>query len=393
MSKKTLFFILGGFGLYLFSAGISYATFSYVLKVPSRRVAYKPPTLPSALTKDGALTFDENLPKTEPCPLSGALYPEVQREWWEKHRPLGVMLENHRQARPQSGLSAADVIYEAVAEGGITRFLAVYHCQDAGVIGPVRSARTYFVDLISEYSKYPLYAHVGGANTPGPANALGQIESFGWNAYNDLNQFSIGFPTFWRDYERLGHPVATEHTMYATTAKLWKVAKDRGLTEVDKEGKPWDKDFRQWKFKDDAKLSDRVDAQTITFSFWEGYSDYEVKWVYDKTLNVYKRENGGESHKDKNNDREHQARNVVIVFMTERNANDGYENNIHLLYGTKGSGKAMVFFDGRKTEGIWEKKERIGRMVFLDGRGNEIKFNRGQIWIAVLPIGNKVTVE
>ena len=166
------------------------------------------------------------------------------------------MIENHVDARPQSGLSGADVVYEAVAEGGITRFLAMFYCQDAGKVGPVRSARTYFIDFASEYGDFPLYAHVGGANQPGPADALSQLSDYGWTGYNDMNQFSIGFPTFWRDYDRLGHVAATEHTMYSTVQKLWDYgATNRDLTNVDKDGKSWDKTFVPYQFRDDAPAS------------------------------------------------------------------------------------------------------------------------------------------
>lgn len=392
MRSKILIFVLGGIGLYLVSTGISFAAWSLVLKAPAKKVEYKPPT-PAVSVRDGIVTFDPNLPKTESCPLNGTLYPKLQKEWWEKHRPLGIVIENHQEARPQSGLGNADVIYEAVAEGGITRVLAIFYCQDAGIVGPVRSARTYYLDFISEYGDYPLFAHVGGANTPGPANALGQIESYGWSGYNDLNQFSIGFPTFWRDYDRLGRTVATEHTMYATTGKLWDLAAKRGLTDVDKKGNLWDKDFKSWKFKNDVQLDERPANQAISFSFWEGYSAYDVRWIYERNLNLYNRENGGEIHKDKNTDKQFQAKTVVILFMTERNANDGYENNLHLLYGTKRQGRAVVFLDGKKIEGTWQKEDRESRMIIKDAKGGEIKFNRGTIWLEVLPTGNKLTVE
>lgn len=391
MNKKSLILILGALGLYLLSTGLSFGIFSLIASA-SKRVAYKPPTAAN-LTKDGALTFDPNLPKTESCPLNGVLYPKPQKDWWEKHRPLGVMIENHQEARPQSGLSNADVIYEAVAEGGITRFLALFYCQDAGIIGPVRSARTYFLDFISEYGSFPLYAHVGGANAPGPADALSQIEKYGWGSYNDLNQFSVGFPTFWRDYDRLGHTVATEHTMYSTTQKLWKTGADRGLTDKDKKGNSWDSNFRDWKFKDEPKASERGDSQTINLYFWDGYNQYGVKWIYDKELNVYKRENGGAPHKDKNNDTQLQTKNLVILFIIEKNANDGYENNLHLLYSTQGTGKANIFMDGHQTDGTWQKKDREGRTILLDSKGNEIKFDRGTIWFEILPLNNKLTIQ
>ena len=180
------------------------------------------------------------------------------------------------------GLSGADAIYEAVAEGGITRFLAIFYCQDAGEVGPVRSARTYFIDFMSEYGNYPLYAHVGGANQPGPADALGQLDTYGWTGYNDLNQFSIGFPTFWRDYGRLPN-VATEHTMYSSVDKLWDyAATTRKLTNVDENGKSWDTNFVPYTFTDDAPASTRPISQSIHLEFWQSAgSDYFVDWKYD----------------------------------------------------------------------------------------------------------------
>lgn len=393
MNKKNLVLILGGMALYLFSTSASFAAFSLLGKPVLKKT---PPKSQSSVVqnKGGGLAFDENLPKTEPCPLNGALYSKPQREWWEKHRPLGVMIEDHQEARPQSGVGNADVIYEAVAEGGITRFLTVFYCQDAGIVGPVRSARTYFLDFISEYGNFPLYAHVGGANTPGPANALGQIESYDWAAYNDLNQFSISFPTFWRDSERLGHEVATEHTVYANTQKLWDfAAKSRNLTNVDKKGEAWNTDFRLYKFKDEAKLDTRPQAQKVSFEFWPGYNQYSVKWTYDRELNAYWRENGDKPHKDRNTDKQLQAKNVVLLFMTERTANDGYEGNLHLLYGTKGTGKAIVLEDGKKIEGTWQKKDRKSRTLILDSTGAEVKFNPGVIWFEILPSGNKIVVD
>ena len=181
----------------------------------------------------------------------------------------------------------ADVIYEAVAEGGITSFLAFFYCQPPAQVGPVRSARTYFLDFASEYGDHPLYTHVGGANTPGPANALGQIDDYGWGGYNDMNQFSIGFPTFWRDYNRLGHDTATEHTMYSTTDKLWAFAATRGLTNVSKNGTSWDSGFVPYSFKDDASVSKRGKAQTAHLEFWSSQKDYFVDWKYDPETTTF----------------------------------------------------------------------------------------------------------
>lgn len=381
--KKTLPIVIAII-LFLVSGGISYFVFSSV----NKPVIATPPTK----LANGSIAFDDSLPKTESCPLNGVKYSVQQRQWWEKHEPLGVMIENSTDARPQSGLSYADVIYEAVAEGGITRFLSVFYCQDAPEIGPIRSARTYYIDMMSQYGTYPLYAHVGGANADGPADALGQLDDYGWSSYNDLNQFSIGFPTFWRDYTRQGHTVATEHTMYSTTTKLWDFAKtQRDITNVTKAG-AWDANYTPYTFKDDAALSARPISQTVHLDFWEDQS-YAVDWIYDRTNNVYKRNNGGEPHIDIDTKKQLTAKNVVVLLMDQSNASDGYANNEHLLYDDTGTGKALIFIDGKEVKGTWKKASRKAQLIINDASGVPVQFDRGNIWFSILPLDATITVK
>ncbi|OGE25197.1 hypothetical protein A3H85_02785 [Candidatus Daviesbacteria bacterium RIFCSPLOWO2_02_FULL_40_8] len=332
-----------------------------------------------------SVTEDPGEPRTEACPLNGNMHTKKAKEAWEQRRPLAVMIENHQESRPQSGLSTADVVYEAVAEGGITRFMALFYCNLGDTqVGPVRSARTYFLDWLGEYDGS--YAHVGGANTPGPADALGQIIKYG---VKDLNQFSIGFPTFWRDYQRLGRPVATEHTMYSTTQKLWSVAAKKGFLVKDERGVDWNKFFVPWKFKDEDKTRGTVGK--IEVNFWQNKGDYQVNWEYDGGCNCYKRSQGSVAHTDLNTKNQLAAKLVIIQFQRESNANDGYENNAHMLYGTIGKGKVLVFQDGNVSEGTWNKSSRVVRSKYLDQSGKEINLNRGQIWIQTVPEGAKVT--
>ncbi|MCJ7804336.1 DUF3048 domain-containing protein [Patescibacteria group bacterium] len=383
-NKSKLILIIGGILIYLASAGISYGAFRFLGGGQSL-------LSPVDITPGSGFKIDLNAPKTEACPLTGQLFTKAEKQIWEKRRPLTVMIENHQEARPQSGLSKADVIYEAVAEGGITRFLTVFYCgavAEEVTIGPVRSARTYFMDFASEYGDYPLYAHVGGANKPGPANALGQIGDYGWlDKGNDLNQFSLGFPVFWRDYERIGHPVATEHTMYSTTEKLWEVAQKRGLTNVDEEGNQWDEAFSEWQFKDEAKLDKRGDVAKVEFSFWKNNPEYAVRWEYQKDNNNYLRFNNGQSLKDLNNDSQLQVKTVIIQFMKEKGPIDEIK---HILYTTIGSGQALIFQDGQAIEATWTKAKRQSRTKFTDSSGKEISLNRGPIWIEIMPVGGEV---
>jgi len=383
--KKNIFLIIGGIGLYLLSTGIAYATFSYLR--PATMISPAP-----EVTEEGGFKVDVTAPKTEACPLNGEKYTKSEKEAWEKLRPLIVMIENHEEARPQSGLSHADVIYEAVAEGGITRFLAIFYCDiisqaRSGVydLGPVRSARTYYLDWASEYSDYPLYVHVGGANLPGPADALGQIYDYGWlSQRNDMNQFSLGYNICRREPERTGRTVATEHTMYCGSFALWQEALERGLGAVDEDGNRWNKNFVSWKFKDDDSSGQSLSPE---FNFWEGYKEYQVKWEYDSRSNHYKRINGGTSLTDNNNQEQLTAKNIVIQFARERATGDAEK---HLLYTTTGESRALIFQDGQLIKGEWSKKDRKSRTIFTDLNGKEIKFNPGPIWIEVLPIGSEV---
>ncbi|MBU1127443.1 DUF3048 domain-containing protein [Patescibacteria group bacterium] len=379
-NKKTITIVLGCLALYLASSGISYAAFRYL----NGGVAVISPEQ----TEDARAKIDLSAPKTEECPLNGEMFTKQERAIWETKRPLTIMIENHSDSRPQSGLLNADVVYEVIAEGGITRFMGVFYCGASAedvIVGPVRSARTYFLDFASEYGDYPLYVHVGGANKPGKTDALGQIGDYGWlNMGNDMNQFSLGFPTFWRDYERLGREVATEHTVYSSTDKLWEVAVKRDLNAKDEEGNLWNEDFVSWEFEDSNEAGDVLE---IAFDFWNGYKEYSVKWQFDSELKAYKRFNGEVEHKDLNKDSQIQAKNIVVQFVKET----GPVNELkHMLYGVIGEGKALVFKDGNMIKANWSKLERQSRTIFTDSTGDEIAFSRGPVWIEVLPLGQEV---
>lgn len=349
----------------------------------------------SPLTDKSAANSDQediSGPKTEACPLNGTLYTIGQRTKWQKRRPLLIAIENHTESRPQSGLSEADVIYEAVAEGGITRFLGAYYCQDAKPVGPVRSARIYFYTLVKGYGDHPLYAHVGGANTPGPADVLGAIQEDGWEAYNDMNQFAVPFPVYYRDYERLPN-VATEHTMYSSTTKLWEyAAEERKLTDKNAKGKKWNDGWIPRKFAADAAAGSRGTVAKIDFGFWAtgGVDGFNVSYAYDKTTNAYVRSNGGSLHLDKNTSKPLSPKNVVIVFAEETVANDGYEAGQHMLYDIVGTGSGLLFNNGKSQKITWKKPADTDMMRFYDASGQESQLVRGQVFVHILPTGNDV---
>lgn len=395
MNKGKLLRLLAlGFLLYLVSSTMSFAAFSFFGDRKIETALVTSP-LPSGITTPKASRYkiDPNLPRTEACPLNGLQYTAKEKAIWEKRRPLAVSIENSLDARPQSGISLADVVYEFVAEGGVTRFLGMFYCgASLGNISvaPVRSARTYLVTVVSEYDA--LFNHVGGANRLGDnaektdprADAMGQIAKYN---IKDMDQYGISYPDCFRNYDRLEHPVATEHTMICLTDNIFKLAEKRGWTNVDEDNVSWDKNFVLWKFKDDPPESERGEQKPVSFGFWTGYKLYDVTWTYDKTSNTYKRNNGGKPHFDLETSEQLSAKNVVIQFARELRSID---ENVHNLYEIIGEGKALIFQDGLATTGTWKKTTRTSRTKFFDSKGKEIPFTRGSIWIEVIPIGNDV---
>lgn len=396
MTNKKIVFPLFALGIYLLSSGISFAVFNFAQTNESKIES----PLTSEIPGQGSHFPVISGPKDQVCPLNGGKFTKTEKDLWEKRRPLTVVVENHKDARPQSGLGKADVVYEAVAEGAITRFLAVYYCADAAFsikddydLGPVRSARTYFLDWASEYGDFPLYVHVGGAGqcsdpTVDPrAKALCQIEKYGWknkDTWSDLDQWALGIKECRREETRVGHEVATEHQMYCSSFALWSKAEARKLTNVNFKDLPWDKNFRSWQFKEDSPSSGSVSPE---FDFWRDYNDYRVRWDYDKATNSYKRSNGGEPHIDFSTKEQISAKNVVVQFVAERGPVDEHK---HLIYTTVDSGRVLIFQDGLVINGKWTKKSRTDKTLFFDEKGKEIKFNRGPIWIEILPTTGKV---
>lgn len=398
ISSKTFTIVASFIGLYLLSTGVSVIVFSYVLPKPGTTIS------PDAISGSRS-RIDPNLPKTEECPINGAKFTTIERDIWQSRRPITAVIENHVDSRPPSGVSKADVVYEAVAEGGITRFLNVFYCGVSAEdtrIGPIRSVRVYFVELASEYGGEPLFVHSGGANSvcgscPGGVKPRGQVApeadafrllaNIGWRVAggNALDAgTNVGFPIVWRDYERIPG-AATEHTFMGSTDKLFDEGAKRGFGFNDSDGVPWNKNFVSWKFSDDK--GGGGSASNISFKFWDNKPEYDVEWKYDSQSNSYKRINGGKEHVDMDSKTQLSAKNVVIQFAKESGPVD---KEGHMLYTTTGTGEALIFQNGTVIEGTWKKDTRTSRTKFMDKTGREISFVRGTIWVEIVPVGNEI---
>lgn len=398
IQSKTFMVVVSFIGLFLVSVGISVLVFNLA---SGKKIAVEP----SGTTKS---KIDPKLPRTEACPINGEKFTKQERDIWEKRRPLLAIIENHTDSRPQSGLSRADVIYEVVAEGGITRFLAVFYCgvaADNYTIGQIRSARVYFVNYAAEYGVNPLFVHWGGANNicdncPGGVKPSGDInpkvdaykllEKIGWiNGQwgNDMNgATNTGYPALLTDDRRMD--LAVEHQKIGATDKIYEEAVKRGFEFKDSDGVAWDEDFVTWKFVDDNPLTPT--ASNISFNFWDSMAGYDVEWRYEAGANRYLRFNGGKEHVDMENNEQLFAKNVVILFAKEEGPVD---KELHLFYTTTGTGKALVFQNGQAIEATWSKATSSSRTKFTDLEGEEISFVRGKIWIEVVPVGNEVKYQ
>jgi len=306
--------------------------------------------------------------------LTGVQYPETEAGSWVNERPFGVMVNNHIDARPQSGLIYADLVYEIVAEGGITRFLAFFLTNTPEKIGPVRSTREYYLVLVKELSD-AMIMHIGYS-----PQALVAIDT--WPVRSLFRGGCESYPGCeWRDNPR---NVAYEHTAYVNGVKLRELGVDLGW-----EGKG---DIRTYTFKDSSdKYSSSPSASKISIDFWNK-GDYSSVFEYNPQNNTYLKFTGYDAsdnpipHKDQETGQQIEVKNLIVQYATELSI-AGDEKG-RLDYQLVGSGKAVVFIDGKSIDATWSKASRDERTLFYDTNGQEIEFNRGKFWIAIVPDRN-----
>lgn len=282
----------------------------------------------------------------------------------ENFLPVTVMIENLASVRPQAGLQVANVVYEALAEGGITRFLAIYASGDElSEIGPVRSARPYFLTWAGEYKG--IYVHAGGS-----PQSLAEIKDY---AFSDLDQIFGNQNYFWRKKEV---PIM-EHGLFTSSQLLSFAIRDKKLSE--------NGDFTAWKFKDEAVKSERPsEEKTITIDF--STFNYKVEYKYNAEKNLYLRYNGGVEHQDVLSKEQIHVKNVIIQYVKTSLADSS-----RLAMETSGEGGVIVFLDGRMLNATWEKQDKDSRTRFQDEDGQEIELNRGNTWIEIVPTDREVT--
>jgi len=291
-------------------------------------------------------------------PLTGL---EVPDEATTHRQVTGIMIENSPDARPQSGLITAGIGYEAIAEGGITRFAMLYQESRPGLVGPVRSLRPYYLSWLAPYDS--TIAHVGGSYT-----ALNEVRVPG--KYKDTDQFFNG-GYYWRATDRYA-----PHNVYTSFDKIDELNKSKGFTSSNFTGFP-----RKTESPAATPNATSVDIKISS-------ATYNVHYDYDKATNSYNRSEGGAPHKDREGG---QIKPKVVIAMKVKTVigfEDGYREQMTVNDTT---GEAYIFQDGIMEKATWSKGGQKDQLHFLNPEGKDIKLNPGQTWITATPTEQSVT--
>lgn len=303
------------------------------------------------------------VPKTWPRKIDGMIVPT---QFWNQV-PYGIMIENTPAARPQAGLSQASVVYETLAEGGVTRFLAIFpQAVKPKSVGPVRSSRPYYVDWAKEFDA--IYMHAGGSR-----DALNEIGALKVRSYDGLTRKGASY---------VARKCYGVHCLFTDSMRLLKLVNTAKLTNVNavSTGRL---------FKGDVPASQRPkQKKTLTIDF--NGKTYRVDWKYDPKTNRYYRSNGGVVSKDKNNGKQINVANVLVQRIPKEKVLDK-KGRVSLKL--TGKGNATLYRDGQAIALKWEKKNASAKTVYRMLNGQEVTFNRGATWIEVVPGTRKVTYK
>ncbi len=310
--------------------------------------------------------------------VAGVLYPDLTGPYADldgvlttpalAHRlPMAIMVDDAPAARPQAGFNGASIVYQAPADGGQTRYMLVFQEGSSGDVGPVRSARPYFVRWAAEY--HALLGHYGGDH-----QSLTQvIPGLAKSIYN-MDALSGGGCPYHRISTRL-----MPHNAYTNTNAL------RACLPKKHYPATIDPTVPLRPFTDDLPLDQRPSAATITIP----YRGQVVGYTYVRSTDSYLRSVDGRPQIDQSNMTRVTARNVIVLWQSLTTYVE--PGHIRPVVGQIGTGKAMVFRDGQAIPATWQKKNDTDLTRLYDASGQEISLVRGRIFIQIVPTGTKVT--
>lgn len=267
---------------------------------------------------------------------------------------FAIMIDNHPDARPPFGIDKANLVYEAEVEGNFTRYMAIFDLNtynNISEIGPVRSARPYFLSWAAELGA--IYTHCGGS-----PEAL--VEIIQKNII-DLNEYYNG-QYFWRTSKS-----KAPHNILTSTDNLQKSLKNFSSQN---------NEFAPWKFKDDSPITNKT-YREIKINYT--HQDFKITWKYDETNNDYTRFLSKNPQLTSENNLI-VAKNIIIQIIPAK----VIDEKLRLKMVVIGGGKAVICLDGACQEGYWKKDDFSSRTKFYYQDDSEIQLNAGQTWVEVV---------
>lgn len=298
-------------------------------------------------------------------PLTGN---EVADEAATKRAVTGMMIENSPDARPQSGVKDSGVVFEAIAEGGITRFLVLYQQEQPAIIGPVRSVRPYYVDWIAAFDAS--VGHIGGSY-----NALKEVRN---GQYRDIDQF-FNAGAYWRAKDRYA-----PHNVYTSFERINALNDAKGYKESNFTG------FARVPIattKKPVKKPQTTPEPATQIQVTISSARYNSSYSYDSATKTYNRSQGGAPHLDRESGQVSPRVIVVMKIPTKIGFEDGYREQMTTI----GSGEVHIFQNGEHKVGTWKKTDKKNQITFSDSTGKEIPLERGQTWLTAISPEKSVT--
>ena len=273
-----------------------------------------------------------------------------------EQRPVMVMINNAPQARPQSGLNQADIVYEVLAEGEMTRFLTVFQSQKPEVIGPVRSIRPYFIQIGAGFDA--LLIHAGGS--PEALATLSRSKK-----YSHLDEIPNG-KYFWREKSR-----KAPHNLYTNPELIEQAMEEKGMR------KPVEP-IRFTFLPEDAEISGGTPATKVEITF---HSLNKAMFQYDSEEKKYMRFTNGEPHYDLNDNKQLSATNLLVVAARHRVLDSEGRREVDV----EGPGDGYLFQQGKVQKIRWKRSDGVIRAYEDEAMTKEMPLLPGQTWVEIVP--------
>jgi hypothetical protein len=290
-----------------------------------------------------------------------------------ERRPLAIKIQNATASRPQFGLPEADIVYEHLSEAGITRFTAIYLCQDVEKAGSTRSARFIDLEIPAMYKSLLAFSGTSPGLYPKFIGADFYDREF-------VQNWGLRADGFYRDLELRQQGVPIEHTLFVDPERIWETAGELGLNER--------QDLSGMDFSEEVPEGGQP-ATHINIPY--PHRGMIVDYRYDPDLGAYFRSDGGEPQIDAATGEQITVTNVVVAYATHVDA-DFYEdyprtNHPSVQIQLWGTGPVVVFRDGQAFEGLWARPNRDDMVVFRDPKGQiPIPLKPGNTWIQLVPL-------